>query len=213
MTDENVLNDNPEEQDLLLRLAALPQEAEPARDLWPGIAARIRFLIQAAAALLLFTSGVAVGHRWGSGPEPAPPVSSIRPVPPFRPVPSMAREAVGGNTTAVVAGVAGRCPEGHPESGDLGIGALLCVSGSCTINLRSGGGEGGPATGKLQDGDTLLALDGVPITTREGSRRLANLKPGRPVILRIRRGGREKDIVLVPRLGCRMPTLAIPRSR
>jgi hypothetical protein len=94
MTDKDILNDNPEEQDLLLRLAALPQEAEPARDLWPGIAARIamseneapagpvlvrplrrrRFLIQAAAALLLFTCGVAVGHRWGT--EPAAALSS-----------------------------------------------------------------------------------------------------------------------------------------
>jgi hypothetical protein len=88
MTDEDTLNDNPEDQDLLLRLAALPQEAEPARDLWPGIAARIavseneapanpvpvrplrrrRFLIQAAAAVLLFTGGVGVGRHWGTEP-------------------------------------------------------------------------------------------------------------------------------------------------
>jgi hypothetical protein len=95
MTDEDTLNDNPEEQDLLLRLAALPQEAEPAGDLWPGIAARItgneapvagpvrslrrRSWIQAAAALLLFTSGVAVGHRWGMEPATTMPQSSQSP--------------------------------------------------------------------------------------------------------------------------------------
>jgi hypothetical protein len=85
--DDDVLDDvskqTPEEQNLLLRLAALPREAEPAHDLWPGIAARLvpeapaklpakprrRFLIQAAAALLLFTGGVLVGRQWPSPPE------------------------------------------------------------------------------------------------------------------------------------------------
>jgi hypothetical protein len=85
MTDDDVLNENPEEQDLLLRLAALPQEAEPARDLWSGIAARIapevpatlparsrprrfRFVVQAAAAVLIFAGGIAVGRQWEDRP-------------------------------------------------------------------------------------------------------------------------------------------------
>jgi S1-C subfamily serine protease len=125
---------------------------------------------------------------------------------------------------AVLATAAGRCPEGHPETGDLGIGALLCVSGSCAVNLPTGRGyahefstepriqgllEGSPAEGKLQNGDILIAIDGVLITTREGGRRMANLKPGVPVTLRIRRDGREMDVVLVPRLGCNMPALAV----
>jgi membrane-associated protease RseP (regulator of RpoE activity) len=125
---------------------------------------------------------------------------------------------------AVLAEIAGRCPEGHPETGDLGIESLLCVSGSCTVNLRTDRGyvhefstepriqglrDGSPADGKLRDGDILIAIDGVLITTREGGRRMANLKPGVPVTLRIRRGGREMDVVLVPRLGCNMPTLAV----
>jgi len=83
MIDDDVVMDTPEESDLLRRLAALPQEAEPARDLWPEVAARIaaparpavrpprRFLAQAAAALLLFASGVAAGHRWGAAERPA----------------------------------------------------------------------------------------------------------------------------------------------
>jgi len=92
MTDDDVLHENPAEQDLLLRLAALPQEAEPARDLWPGIAARLapetlitvparsrprrfRLLLQTAAAVLLFTAGVAVGRQWED--RPAAP-SSVR---------------------------------------------------------------------------------------------------------------------------------------
>jgi membrane-associated protease RseP (regulator of RpoE activity) len=123
-----------------------------------------------------------------------------------------------------VAKTNGRCPEGHPETGDLGIESLLCVSGSCAVNMRTDAGYthmfsteprirglvgGGPAAGKLMDGDVLIAIDGVLITTREGGRRLANLKPGDPVTLRIRRGREEMDVTLVPRLGCNMPGLAV----
>jgi len=120
---------------------------------------------------------------------------------------------------------AGRCPEGHPETGDLGIESLLCVSGSCAVNMRTESGgfthmfsteprirglvDGGPAAGELMDGDVIIAVDGVLITTREGGRRLANLKPGEPITLRIRRDRREMDVTLVPRLGCNMPGLAV----
>lgn len=59
----------------LPEIARLPREAAPARDLWPEIEARLnqplpvrrrspRFL-RLAAAVLLFASGVAVGHVWG----------------------------------------------------------------------------------------------------------------------------------------------------
>jgi hypothetical protein len=58
------------------RLGDLPREARPARDLWPEIEARMNarpvpvrrrstILFRLAAALLLFASGVAVGHVWG----------------------------------------------------------------------------------------------------------------------------------------------------
>ena len=117
-----------------------------------------------------------------------------------------------------------RCPEGHPATGDLGIEYLLCVGGSCSVNLRTERGyahefsteprirgiqPGGPAAGKLRDGDILISIDGVLITTREGGRRLANLTPEKPVTLRIRRGGQEMDVAVVPGLGCNMPRLAV----
>lgn len=117
-----------------------------------------------------------------------------------------------------------RCPEGHPATGDLGIQSLLCVGGSCSVNLRNGQGythdfsteprirglePDGPASGKLRNGDILISIDGVLITTREGGRRLANLTPGKPVTLSIRRGGREIDVTVIPRRGCNMPMLAV----
>jgi predicted metalloprotease with PDZ domain len=133
--------------------------------------------------------------------------------------------SLSGPLGAETAGVAmSRCREGHPETGDIGILSLLCVSGSCQVNLWTGSGyrhefsteprvdgvlRGGPADGRLQDGDVIIAIDGALITTREGGRRLASLKPGVPVTLRIRRGGKEMDVTLVPRLGCNMPRLAV----
>ena len=125
---------------------------------------------------------------------------------------------------AFVAGASGQCAGGTPESGDLGISHLLCVGGSCSVNLRTGSGyahdfstepriqgldRNGPAWGRLQDGDVLIAIDGILITTREGGRRLANLTPGKPVELRVRRGGKEMDVTVLPRLGCNMPMLAV----
>ena len=118
----------------------------------------------------------------------------------------------------------GRCPEGHPVTGDLGIRSLLCIAGSCQVNRWTGRGythefsteprvngvvDASPADGKLRAGDVITAIDGVLITTREGGRRLANLTPGVPVTLRVRRGGRETDVVLMPRVGCNMPQLAV----
>jgi S1-C subfamily serine protease len=125
----------------------------------------------------------------------------------------------GAQTTAPL-----RCPEGHPATGDLGIEYLTCVGGSCSVNLMTDRGyahdfsteprirglqSDGPSSGKLRDGDILISIDGVLITTREGGRRLANLTPGKPVTLRIRRGEQEMDVTVVPRLGCNMPRLAV----
>jgi anti-sigma factor RsiW len=69
-------------RELLDGLAHLPREAEPARDLWPEIAARIatdlplprksgrgRIFLQAAAALALFAGGVLVGRTSVDRPE------------------------------------------------------------------------------------------------------------------------------------------------
>jgi len=132
--------------------------------------------------------------------------------------------AVASACAFAVAAHAQACPEGHPKTGDIGISHLLCVTGSCSVNLRTDRGyrhkfsiepkiqgleKGGPSWGRLQNGDVLVAIDGVLVTTREGGRRLANLIPGRPVELRIRRAGREMTVTVIPRSGCNMPLLAV----
>jgi S1-C subfamily serine protease len=116
------------------------------------------------------------------------------------------------------------CEGGVPRTATLGIGLLQCVGGSCTLNARDGAGRthdfsteprvwrldaDGPAAGVLRDGDQLLAVDGALITSRDGGRRLANLRAGVPVSLRIRRNGAEMRVSVTPRPGCNTPALAV----
>ncbi|HEX2207261.1 MAG TPA: PDZ domain-containing protein [Longimicrobium sp.] len=116
------------------------------------------------------------------------------------------------------------CAEGMPRTATLGIGLLQCVGGSCAVNARDGRGfthdfstepkvwrldPDGPSASVLRDGDQILAIDGALITTRDGGRRLANLRPGVPVALRIRRGGSEMRVSVTPRPGCNTPSLSV----
>lgn len=116
------------------------------------------------------------------------------------------------------------CAPGSPVVGDLGIEYLLCTGrGSCSVNLRPDRGyqlpagmriqgqpQEAPSRDRLHEGDILLAIDGVPITTREGGMRLANLAPGRAVQLRVRRAGKERNLTVLPKPVCNAPRLAVP---
>ncbi|HEX5725263.1 MAG TPA: PDZ domain-containing protein [Longimicrobiaceae bacterium] len=122
---------------------------------------------------------------------------------------------------------AGPCAEGLPRSGTLGIGLLHCVGGSCAVHLPAGRATrhdfsteprvwyldpAGPAAGRLEEGDILVSIDGVLITTREGGRRLANLRAGTPVALRVRRAGVLAEVRLTPETGCNTPGLVVNSS-
>jgi hypothetical protein len=86
------MSDRDRERELEARLARAPREAEPSRDLWPGLARAIaaepvaeekpptaigvwerrlapRLPLQIAAALALFAGGIVVGQRWGETPR------------------------------------------------------------------------------------------------------------------------------------------------
>ena len=114
------------------------------------------------------------------------------------------------------------CPEGF-EEGNLGISGLSC-DGECTLTLRDDGSERswsfsteprvfgiedeGPADGILEPGDLLVAIDGILITTQEGGRRYANLRPGETVDVRYRREGRVREATI--HVGGRCQTRARP---
>ena len=125
---------------------------------------------------------------------------------------TMAVLAVAGTARAQVA-----CPGGRPVTGDLGIERYLCVGGACEIWIRLPDGLAhsfstepriaslhpeGPAAGRLEVGDVLVAIDDRLVTTPAAGRRLARLEPGVPVLLWVRRDGREVRVELTPRPGC-----------
>jgi hypothetical protein len=116
------------------------------------------------------------------------------------------------------------CPEGREPSGDLGIERLLCSGSACAVSVRDSAGyyhdfsveprigalrSGTQGNDALRVGDVIVAIDGVPITTRDGGRRLANLVVGRQVTLTIRRERELLTVVLRPAPGCNMPGLRV----
>ncbi len=61
---------------------------------------------------------------------------------------------------------------------------------------------GGPAAGKLQPRDSIVAVDGRRLTTQDGARRLAEVAPDEEVELTVRRGGRDIAVALHAALIC-----------
>jgi hypothetical protein len=49
----------------------------------------------------------------------------------------------------------------------------------------------------LRRGDTLIAMDGVDLTTREGGRAFGQIEPGQRITLTVQRDGRERRVSLV----------------
>jgi hypothetical protein len=93
-------------------------------------------------------------------------------------------------------------------SGDLGI---TGISGSMTIHARTGRTRfysepevmsidpTGPASGRILEGDIIVAIDDYLITSEEGSRRFSDPPIDEPVRLTVRRAGRERSITLTAR--------------
>ncbi len=94
---------------------------------------------------------------------------------------------------------------------DLGIGRLIAPYAivHAAANWIQFGGElelrdippNGPAAGRVQDGDVLVAVDGALVTTRDGSERLFRARAGHPLHLLVRRQGRDREVVIVPTSG------------
>ena len=113
--------------------------------------------------------------------------------------------AMGAHAQAVFSG------SGNATGPDLGIGrmtapyAIIHATGDW-IQL---GGElvlseirpKGPAAGRVEEGDILVAVDGALITTHVGSLHLFGAQAGRPIHLTVRRQGHDREVVIVPTAG------------
>jgi len=120
--------------------------------------------------------------------------------------------------------VAASCGGERPTVGDLGYSGLSC---NCTLYTDTDPAEsvwrfrgepriegvkrGGPADGKLRRGDLIVSIDGALITSDEGGRRFAQLEPGRPVTLAVRRDGRDLTVEITPAAVCPPDVPATPR--
>lgn len=116
------------------------------------------------------------------------------------------------------------CPGGRAPRGDIGVRALRCTGpgASCAINIDAPARHefavepvitrvdpGLAGSGGLMAGDTLVSVDGLLITTREGGRRLADPPLGRNVAVLVRRRGELLELSLRPRPGCGVSSLRV----
>ena len=109
-----------------------------------------------------------------------------------------------------------QCGPGAVVIGSLGYRGIECSS--CSFTLREDGTgrqwkfraepviagvtPGGPADGKLREGDVVVAIGGHLITTQEGGRLFGSATPGEPVVVRVRREGREAEVAITPAAEC-----------
>jgi C-terminal processing protease CtpA/Prc len=109
--------------------------------------------------------------------------------------------------------------------GDVGIGLFQCVGADCLIAGRNSSEAAHlflveprlwklrpPAKAQLAEGDVLVAVDGTPVTTRRAGLRLAQLRPGDHVRLRIRRGSQTVEIALLAEASCVRPSVQLTSS-
>ena len=124
---------------------------------------------------------------------------------------------------AAAPGDAQQCPRGYIRQADLGFDNLS--GGPMRFEWRngrtihqfdaepriSGVRDGGPAEGRLRDGDVIVAVDGQLITSGAGGRRYSDIDPGDEVRLSVRRGGRVQDVTVRAGARClRPPTPPTP---
>ena len=111
------------------------------------------------------------------------------------------------------------CPEGRAPAGDVGIRRLGCIgpSASCVIYERDQDGSvrhefsvepviaetaSDNSSGALRQGDRIVAVDSLLITTTEGGRHFANLPINQPVRVLVRHDGELVERVVTTRRGC-----------
>ena len=120
-------------------------------------------------------------------------------------------------------GAQATCGDGQWPS--IGVGAYHCPGGTCAFTAPHGNAPAafafssepwlrsidpaGPAAGRIEEGDVLVAVNGLLITTAAGGAELARLDANRDAELAVRRAGRLLEVRVRPRASCGAPLLLI----
>src|SRR3954453_3521153 len=81
----------------------------------------------------------------------------------------------------------------------LRIGSISsCVPQDLTTGTCTSASPKAPAVGKLKPDDTVVAVNGQPVSSYDQMRAVLRSSPGRPVTLTVRRDGRELPVTLTP---------------
>ena len=126
-----------------------------------------------------------------------------------------------------------RCPDEAAPAVGIGVGLVQCPGGIC-VRQRAANDPLAPHAARvwwefsveprlweierpsadgLQEGDTLVAVEGLPITTLAAGRRLGDLSSGETLELLVRRGdGRERVVPVLAALSCRPTRLYVGAS-
>lgn len=107
----------------------------------------------------------------------------------------------------------GKTCDGKDRAGSLGISGIEC---NCTISSPGSNKTwsfrtepkitsleaGTPAGRLLRAGDVITHVNGKLITTHDGAQELADIRPGEPVVLTIRRNGLVQTYAMTPDAAC-----------
>src|SRR5687768_18525643 len=119
--------------------------------------------------------------------------------------PAMAQQAVGtcpGQAVGFlgISGIDCNCTIGHSDADNWSFRTEPRVT---SLELTTRGGK------LLKVGDIITHVDGKLITTREGARAMATIKPGQTVVLTVRRDGESLRYAIVAEAACRGEGLGI----
>jgi hypothetical protein len=126
---------------------------------------------------------------------------------------------------AVPPGLGAQATCGDRAWPSIGVGAYHCPGRTCAFTAPHGTEPAafafssepwlrsidptGPAVGRIEEGDVLVAVNGLLITTSPGGAALARLDPNREAELALRRAGRLVEVRVRPRASCRAPLILI----
>ena len=126
-------------------------------------------------------------------PAPAPaPVATPAPAVPATPAPMWAPMAAGQGSRRGWFGISLSCEECFVQRGPGKV-AYIQPPAIVSVEPNSPAWQAG-----MRNGDTIVSVEGLPITRPEGFERFATAQPGQPIRVGLRRAGQDREVTLTP---------------